>query len=347
MENQNSVGRVEVKSFSATNFRLESGEILPELRLVYETYGELARDARNAFLVTHGYTSSQHAAGLDANGEAGWWDGLIGPGKAIDTRRYFVMSSNMLGSSFGSTSPATINPKTGKPYGPDFPDYSVRDIVTAQRAILDALGVKHLVAVAGPSFGGYQAFQWAVTFPDAMNAIVPTVTAPKATNGLRLVTELQARFAEAPGWNGGHHYGDARILGFMTELRVTTLKRYGIEAELAARYPDPGKREAAITQLAEAWAKIFDPNSLIALARARTHLDTESEFEKIRAKVLYVLSRTDKIFPPSIAPPVMAKLKGAGVDAAYFEIDSEKGHLASGADWEKWDGVLRDFLAHL
>lgn len=347
MANQGGLGLVEVKTFSTKNFRLQSGEVLPELKLVYETYGTLAPDGRNAILATHGYTSSQHAAGLNANGEAGLWDGLIGPGKAIDTNKYFVVSSNMLGSSYGSTAPASINPKTGKPYGPDFPDYSVADIVTAQRALLDALGVKHLVAVAGPSFGGYQAFQWGVTFPDAMSGIVAVVTAPNAPNGDRMVADLRARFAEAPGWNGGHHYGNAEMLGFMTELRVATLKRYGIEAELAARFPDPAKREAAIHQLAEPWARAFDPNSMIALARARSHYNAEKDFAKIRAKVLYVLSRTDKLFPPSIAPDVMAKLKAARVDATYFEIDSDKGHMASGADWDKWDPVLRDFLKSL
>ena len=113
MASENGLGVIEVKSFTARNFRLESGEILPELKLSYETYGTLAPGGRNAILVTHGYTSSQHAAGLDANGEPGWWDGLIGPAKAIDTDKYFVVSSNMLGSSYGSTAPASINPKTG------------------------------------------------------------------------------------------------------------------------------------------------------------------------------------------------------------------------------------------
>jgi homoserine O-acetyltransferase len=205
MAKESGLGVVEVKSFTSRNFRLQSGEVLPELTLAYETYGTLAPDGRNAILITHGYTSSQHAAGLDANGEAGWWDGLIGPGKTIDTNKYFVVSSNMLGSSYGSTAPASINPKTGKPYGPDFPEYTLVDIVTAQRMLVGALGVKHLVAVAGISFGGYQAFQWGVTFPDAMSGIVPVVTAPNATDGDRMVADLRARFAEAPGWNGGNH----------------------------------------------------------------------------------------------------------------------------------------------
>jgi homoserine O-acetyltransferase/O-succinyltransferase len=347
MANENGLGVVEVKTFATRNFRLQNGEALPELKLVYETYGTLDANGRKAILVTHGYTSSQHAAGLDANGETGWWDNLIGPGKAIDTNKYFVVSSNMLGSSYGSTAPASINPKTGKPYGPDFPAFTLVDIVNAQHAMLDTLGVKHLVAVAGISFGGYQAFQWGVTFPDAMDGIVPVVTAPTADDGASLVTDLRMRFAKAPGWNGGHHYESDQMLGFMTELRVSTLKRYGIEAELAPRFPDAAKREAVIHQVAEAWAKVFDPNSLIALAQARSHFDSEKDFAKIHAQVLYVLSRTDKLFPPSIAPAVMAKLKAANVDATYFEIDSDKGHLASGADWMKWAPVLKSFLDRL
>src|SRR5258708_31165086 len=218
MANENGLGVAEVRSFSTRDFRLESGEILPELKLTYETYGTLAPSGRNAILVTHGYTSSQHAAGLDANSEPGWWDGLIGAGKAIDPTKFFVVSSNMLGSSFGSTAPASVNPKTGMRYGPDFPDYSLVDIVTAQRALLDALGVKHLVAVAGLSFGGYQAFQWGVTFPDAMCGIVAVVTAPSATDGDRMVPDLRARFATAPGWNGAHPYSTQPIVDILAEL---------------------------------------------------------------------------------------------------------------------------------
>src|SRR5258706_7253860 len=148
---------VEKRMFTTKNFTFESGQALPEMTLAYETYGKLDRDGRNAILITHGFTSSHHAA--DTHGDSdqpGFWDGLIGPGKAIDTERYFVVSSNMLGSSYGSTAPRSINPVTGKPYGPDFPRHTVVDIVRAQKALLEQLGVKHLVAVAGPSYGGYQ-----------------------------------------------------------------------------------------------------------------------------------------------------------------------------------------------
>jgi homoserine O-acetyltransferase len=178
------LGTVEDRNFVITNFRLQNGIVMAETKIAYETYGRLAADGRNAVLITHGYTSSHHAAGRSpANGDLpGSWDGLIGPGKAIDTDRLFVVSSNMLGSSFGSTNGASINPRTGKPYGPDFPAITVRDIVAAERTLLETLRVKHLVAVAGPSYGGYQAFQWAVDYPGFMDGIVPVVTAPKAQN---------------------------------------------------------------------------------------------------------------------------------------------------------------------
>jgi homoserine O-acetyltransferase/O-succinyltransferase len=346
-DSSNRLGVAEVKTFSTKNFSLHTGEVLPELRLTYETYGKLAPGAGNAILVTHGYTSSQHAAGPDSAGEAGWWDGLIGPGKAIDTNRYFVVSSNMLGSSYGSTAPASINPKTGQPYGPDFPAYNLVDIVTAQRAMLDSLGIGRLVAVAGLSYGGYQAFQWSVTFPADMEGVVAVVTAPKADDGDTMVADMRKQFEAAPGFNGGRYYGTDAMLTFMTNMRVSTLKRYGLEAELAPRFPDASEREAAIRAIAAKWAREFDANSMIALAQARADYNAEKDFTKIRAKLLYVLSRTDKLFPPSIAPAVMSKLRAANVDATYFEIDSAKGHLGSGLDWQKWAPTLKTFLDQL
>src|SRR5260370_13176422 len=148
------LGTVEDQSFVITNFRLQNGAVMAEAKIAYEAYGRLAADGKNAVLITHGYTSTHHAAGRNpANGNLpGWWDGLIGPGKAIDTDRLFVVSSNMLGSSSGSTNGASRNPRTGKPYGPDFPAIQVRDIVAAEKARVDVLRVKHLGAATRPSY---------------------------------------------------------------------------------------------------------------------------------------------------------------------------------------------------
>jgi homoserine O-acetyltransferase len=344
------VGAVEDRFFTIRDFRLQNGAVLPEARIAYETYGRLAGDGRNAVLINHGYTGGHHAAGRNPanNNQPGTWDGLIGPGKAIDTDKLFVVASNMLGSSYGSTNAATIDPATGQPYGPDFPAIAVRDIVEAQKALLDSLGVKHLVAIAGPSYGGYQAFQWSVAYPDFMDAIVPVNTAPWASvNTDKQLAEVQARLATDPEWNGGRYYGTGGCKKVLAEIRIETLKRYGIEASLASRYPDPAAREAAIRQLAENWARNWDANSLIILRRALLGFDTRPDFAKIKAKVLYVLCRTDALFPPKIAPAIIEALKAAGVEARYFEIDSELGHSSSGPEHAKWSPVLREFLAPL
>jgi homoserine O-acetyltransferase len=347
-EAQSTMTNIEKRRFTTKNFKLESGAVLPEMTIAYETYGTLAPDGRNAVLLTHGYTSSQHMAGrYSENGAEGSWNGLVGPGKAIDTDRLYVVSSNMLGSSYGSTSPAAINPATGKPYGPDFPDITLVDIVNAQKALLDSLGVKHLVAVAGPSFGGYQTFQWGVTYPDFMDGLVAVVSAPKGSGGEAAVKSLVEILAKDPNWNGGRYYDNGGITKVLTEMRVATLKRYGIDEQLAEQFPDKAAREAEIVKRAETWSKVFDGNSLVVLRKASVRFDAEKDMARIKAKVLYVLSRTDKLFPPSIAPDVMAKLKAAGVSADYFEIDSELGHSASGLDAAKWAPRLKAFMATL
>jgi homoserine O-acetyltransferase len=333
--------------FRTRDFPLANGVVLPEMQLAYATYGRLAAAGRNAVLATHGFTSDHHAAGVRPDGSAGWWSALIGAGKPIDTDRLFVVASNMLGSSYGSTSPKSVDPATGRRFGPEFPAIALPDIVAAQKALLDHLGVKHLVAVAGPSYGGFQGFQWAVSYPDFMDGIVAAVTAPKGPGSDNAVEQLIARLATDANWNGGHYYDKGGIKSTMTAIRMETLKLYGVEADLAKTIADPVKREQAIRKLAEAWADEFDANSMVALRRAMARFDVAKDFGRIKAKLLYVLSRTDKLFPPSLAPDVMAKLKAAGVDANYFEIDSELGHMASHRDAALWAPTLRAFLAPL
>src|SRR3954466_5016900 len=265
------IGTVHDQFFALRDFRLANGLVLPEATIVYETYGRLAQDGRNPVLCTHGYTGSHHFAGRNpANGnQPGSWDGLIGPGKAIDTDRLFVVASNMLGSSFGSTNAASLDPATGEPYGPGFPAIRNPHIVPARKRLLDSLGIKHLVAVAGPSYGGYQAYQWAVAYPDFMDAIVPVnPSAWASVNTDKQLAELQARLSSDPEWHGGRYYGKAACKRVLTDIRVETLKRYGIETALAPRFPDPAARAVAIREQAANWAAKWDANSLIILRRA-------------------------------------------------------------------------------
>src|SRR5262249_26482016 len=188
------------------------------------------------------------------------------------------------------------DPKTGKPYGPDFPRIAVSDIVSAQKLLLDALGVTHLVAVVGPSYGGFQAFQWAVQYPEHMNGIVAAVTSPKAPGGPERTRALIEQLSADPNWNGGWYYDRGGIPTVLTRLRVATLKSYGLDAQLAEKFPDPTAREAEIAKVAEPWARAFDGNSMVVLRRALEEFDTTPQLTKIRAKVLYVLSRTDTLF---------------------------------------------------
>ncbi len=351
-----SLDAVVSKVFTLRDFKLDSGVVLPELKLAYETYGALDPDGRNAVLITHSFTSSQHAAGYYAEGgappgekpgAAGWWDKVIGPGEAIDTDKLFVISSNALGSSYGSTSPASLDPKTGKPYGPDFPAFTVADIVRAQKALVDSLGVKRLVLVAGPSYGGFETFRWAVGYPDFVAGVAPVVTAPYSLTPPDTDRQLTAALAKDPNWNGGRYYDRGGVVATLTKLRVDILKSYGVEALFEDRIANPTLRDAAILSTARGWAQSFDANGLVALLRAHETFDVRPQFKQIRAKVLFVLSRTDKQFPPRIAPAVMGALKAAGVDARYVEIDSDIGHLAFGYQTEKWSPELKSFVAQL
>ena len=324
---------------------LRLGGTLRAAELAYVTYGTLAPDGRNAVLLTHGYTSSHLFADGDGASE-GTWAALVGPGRPIDTDRCFVVSSNMLGSSYGSTAPRSIDPATGRPYGPDFPALTVADIVAAQRRLLERLGVQHLIAVVGPSYGGVQAFTWGVEYPDFMAGLVPVVTGVRSPD-TGAVERLLARFSADPNWNGGRYYDKGGSAGTMTALREDTLRNYGIEAQLAERFPDPAARAAEINRQAREWAEEFDANSMLALGAASRRYDVTSDLARIKARVLYVLSRTDKVFPPTLAPGVMTALLEAGVGAQYFEIDSDHGHSASGTEAAKWAPTLRAFMQDL
>src|SRR5262245_22311132 len=306
-----------------TNFRLENGDILPELELAYVTHGRLGPAGRNAVLLPHGYTSSHFMVDGEAGPRTGEWGTLVGPGAPIDSDRLFVVASNMLGSSYGSTGPASVNPETNRPYGPAFPDISLADIVAAQRAMIDSLGVKHLVAVAGASYGGFQAFQWAASYPDFVDGVVAACTSPKSPRPASSLDELVAYLSQDRNWNGGDYYDRGGVLPTLTKLRVDTLRLYGIEQQLAAAFPDRALREAEILRQAEEWARVFDANSLIVLRRASNRFDVTRDLARIKARVLYVLSRTDRIFPPSFAAEFMPMFKRAGIDAEYVELDTE------------------------
>jgi len=348
---------IDSKIFSAREFRLESGQILPVLELAYETYGVLSPQRDNAVLVVHGYTSSHHAAGRNAAGKegrgvpagaVGWFDGLIGPGKAVDTDKYFVISVNALGSAHGSTGPNTIDPGTGKPYGPTFPEITMRDIVASQKFLVDSFGVPGLVAVIGPSMGGFQSFQWAASYPGFMKGIAASVTAPRSPGGLEQLQALQKRLASDPNWNGGWYYDNGGITKVLAEIRFDTLSNYGQNEILAETIADPEKRKEAMRANAKAWAEIYDGHSMVALRRAIGSFDITAEYAKLKGtKVLYVNSKTDKLFNIADCPAYVTGMRKAGVDITYVELPSNKGHMASHADSAMWAPILAAFMKGL
>lgn len=338
-----------VKTFVIDDFRLQSGIVMPAVTIAYRTLGTLAPDRDNAVLVTHGNTSGPQLIDPGGSTGEGSWNEIVGPGKAVDTSRYFAICPNMLGSSYGSTNAASIDPATGTRYGPRFPDINVSDIVATQRALLDHLGIQRLVAIVGPSYGGIQAFQWAVDYPGMMRGIAAVVTSPLVPRE-RSEGNLERLFAtlsKDPNWNGGDYYDRGGVLETMTQIRSATLKTYGIETRLRDTMSDPVQIEAAIREEAARWARGFDANSLIILAKALRGFDVTAQFASIKSKVLYVLSRTDRLFPPDLAPGVMQGLTAAGVDADYFLLDSDYGHSATGRDAHKWAPRLRTFMESL
>lgn len=329
---------------TARGLRLASGAVLAEATTAYRTLGRLNAAGDNAVLVLHGYTTGPSMLDPGANVAEGSWSDLVGPGRPIDTGRWFVVCPNMLGSSYGSTGPGSVDPRRGTPYGADFPRIGMADIVAAQKDLLDALGVRRLAAVAGPSLGGYQALQWAVDHPSFVDRVVAAVTAPYNPPGVVSAATLLERLSTQPAWNGGHPAPGAMV-DWMTALRVDTLTRYGVDAEMRPRWPDDAQRAAEIRRLATEWAEVFHPGSLVTLAQAAESFDLRGRLAAIRAPVLMVLSRSDQVFSPALAREFAAQLDAARVPWSYVELDSDKGHFASGADAGLWAGVLGDFMA--
>jgi homoserine O-acetyltransferase/O-succinyltransferase len=325
--------------------KLESGDTLPSVKIAYNTLGSLSKARDNAILVLHGYTSGPDmimAGGLTAEGS---WAEIVGPNKPVDTNQYFVICPNALGSTYGSTGAGSINPTTGKPYGSSFPAITIRDVVSSQHALISQLGIQKMVAVMGPSFGGVQALQWAVSYPDFMRGVVPLLASigrPPAN-----IERVKANLAKDPNWNNGDYYVHGNLVDTLTAIRVEALKGYGTDAALSGSIPDAAARAHAIRERARQWAEGFDANALLVIIKILASYDVSADLDKIRARVLYILSRTDHLFPPSLAGDAMPAFKAAGVDAEYFEIDSENGHTAASTDADLWTPVLQIFLKSL
>lgn len=332
--------------FQTGDFRLQSGVTLPEVEIAWESWGALNADRSNAILLTHGLTSSHHAAGKPTlDSRIGWAEAQVGPGKIYDTDRFFVIASNVLGSFYGSTSARSINPATGRPWGAAFPEVSMPDVVRAQERLILSLGIDRLHAVAGCSLGGFQAYQWAVTCPDRLTRVIATDTADHDSFDLiAAIPGLMAKFAAASGWNGGDPAPGA-LADVLATVREEMLIGFGLREKIALMTDDTALQARMLQDEARAWAGIADPWSLVSMYRTAASFDVRPDLGRIRVPVLTVTADTDLWYPPSVGRAQVDRLRAAGVDATYLEIHSALGHYATTEEPWKWAGTATAFLA--
>lgn len=322
-------------------YTLASGQVLPDVQVAYVSYGTLNARGDNAILITHGYTSGPSMLTPGHSVAEGSWAPMVGPGQVLDTDRYFIVCSNMLGSAFGTTGPRSINPATGRAWGLDFPAITLEDIVGVQHRLLRKLGVNHLRAVIGPSYGGWQALQWALSHPGMVDAI------GSLCSGLRHPAGLSAqgthdKLAQSPEWHGGRYYEHGGMYGTLLAMRRQTLQSYGLERLYADRLPDPEQRRAAMDAPCHDWATKFDPISLITLAAAAESFDVRHRLSEIRARTLFMVCTSDAIFPPDAQ--VRELLQQLKPPLRYVELDSPYGHMASGVECKNLEPDLRWLL---
>jgi homoserine O-acetyltransferase len=353
-------------------FCLESGASLGPVRLAYETYGRLNADRSNAILICHALSGSGHAAGFHAGDDKpGWWDECIGPGKAFDTERFFVICSNVIGSCYGSTGPQDIDPATGRHYALHFPVVTVGDMVRAQRKLIDHLGIDRLLCVAGGSMGGMQVLEWAANHAARVRAVIPLATTAQHSPMLIAFSEVgrQAIYAD-PNWNGGDYYtagqkpdaglAVARMVGHITYLseesmqqkfgrRLQDIERYGYEFQTEFEV------ESYLKYNGNNFTRRFDANSYLYVTKAMDYFDLSQETGSLAAafansteiKYLVVSFTSDWLYPSYHSKRLVSALTAAGADVTYLDIESSWGHDAFLLEVETMTNLLGSFLERL
>ena len=375
MDNTRSVGLVQRQYFSFAQdepMPLDSGETLGPITLAYETYGRLNADRSNAILILHALSGDAHAAGYHSldKPNPGWWDDCIGPGKAFDTDKYFVICSNIIGGCQGSTGPGSINPCTGKPYGLDFPVITITDMVRAQRHLIDFLGIDKLLALAGGSMGGMQVLQWTVSFPERVLAALPLATTARHSPMLIAFSEVgrQAVYAD-PNWNKGDYYDGprpnvglalARMIGHITYLSETSMHHkfgrrlqsrehfgYDLDIDFAV--------EGYLHYKGNHFTERFDANSYLYITKAMDYFDLTHSCGDLAtgfaksAHILYlVVSFTsDWLYPTYHSKELVSALTAVGADVTYCDLQSTWGHDAFLLEVETMTRLISDFLGRV
>jgi homoserine O-acetyltransferase len=352
--------------------QLRSGAELPSYDIAYETYGELNAARSNAVLVCHALNASHHVAGFYANepNNIGWWDNLVGPGKPLDTRRFFVVGSNYLGSCFGSTGPASINPATGKPWGADFPVVTVEDWVEAQARLADRLGIERFAAVIGGSLGAMQALQWTLSYPERVRHALVIAAAPKLTPQNIAFNEVarQAIMTD-PDFHGGHYYEKgvvpsrglriARMIGHITYLSGEAMaEKFG----RVLRRPSLGfdfdidfEVESYLRYQGDKFSSYFDANTYLRITKALDYFDPAQDYggnlsaalARAKAAFLVVSFKSDWRFPPARSREIVRALLDNRRIVSYLEIDAPGGHDAFLLEDARYHAALRAYFANI
>ncbi len=353
-----------------TELQLESGRLLGPLTLAYETYGELNAAKSNAILVCHAWTGDAHAAGRHSleDRKPGWWDDMIGPGKLLDTERYFVISSNVIGSCKGSTGPASINPRTGRPYNLSFPVLMVRDMVRAQKLLLDRLGIDSLLTVIGGSMGAMQALEWGILYPQVVRSIVP-IAGTGRTSPMAIALNALARQAiyNDPLWRKGNYKPEhppadglalARAVGHISFLSDASMhlkfgRRYSLRD---GQFDFFGQFEVEryLKYNGQNFVDRFDTNSFLYLAKALDLYDVAWNFDGLEDALshlhcpsLWFAFTSDWLYPPGQTEEVVRVLERLGKEVAYHLIDSDYGHDSFLVEPEKFTPKVGAFLDRL
>lgn len=363
-----SLGTVETKYFTFAppgGLTLECGEKLPSITLAHETYGRLNPEKTNAILIVHALTGDAHAAGYHrGERKPGWWDEMIGPGKAFDTDKYFVMCSNVLGGCKGSTGPSSINPATGKPYGLAFPLITVGDMVNCQVHLVNHFGIEKLLCVAGGSMGGMQVLGWLINHPQRLRSAIPISTALKHSPQQIAFNEVgrQAIMAD-PAWKSGNYYGGpppgrglsvARMIGHITYMSDTSMTRkfgrHKREQAPALKFTPGYEVEGYLHYHGENFVKRFDANSYLYITKAIDDFDPAGEkpiqelLRGIDAKILVIAFKSDWLYPAYQAKEIVRACKLGGVETTYCEVDSTYGHDAFLLEIEEETYLITHFL---
>ena len=369
---KNSVGLVRAETFTFgiddDPLILDSGHTLAPVDIVYETYGEANEDRSNAILILHALSGDAHAAGYNDphDKRTGWWDSMIGPGKAFDTDKYWIICSNIIGGCRGSTGPSSVNPETGKPYGTEFPVFTIGDMVTAQKRLMDHLGITQLYSIAGGSMGGFQVLEWTLRYPEMVrSAMCLASSSTLSAQGIAFNAVGRHAITSDPNWEEGHYYDStgpvhglaiARMVGHITYLSELSLdKKFGRRLQSADRFSFDFDTEFAIESYlryqGHTFTERFDANSYLYITKAMDYFDVArtygplaKAFSDALTKFLFVSYNSDWLFTTEQTLEIVRALLANDKDVSFIEVDSPYGHDAFLIEEEQLTRIILSFL---